>query len=124
MIPNTSLPKTPAVAVYKAILNQTGTAAPVATVLQNTTGIDWDWTRESAGQYRLTPDELADKYSLFKIMITVPNNSTPTTLIMGRVVEILTSDTLDYILLTTKTYSDVYTDTLLLWNTFQLEIYK
>lgn len=37
--------------VYTAILNQTGTADPVATVLENTTGATVVWTRASVGQY-------------------------------------------------------------------------
>lgn len=37
--------------VYKAILNQTGTDAPVATVLVNTLGGTVVWTRDSMGVY-------------------------------------------------------------------------
>lgn len=37
--------------VYKALLTQTGTDAPVATVLENTLGVDLVWTRDSAGVY-------------------------------------------------------------------------
>jgi len=40
--------------VYTALLNQTGTAAPVATILQNTTGGTLTWTRQSAGNYTIT----------------------------------------------------------------------
>ena len=40
--------------VYVASLIQTGTAAPVATVLQNTTGGIFTWSRTSAGQYKAT----------------------------------------------------------------------
>tara|TARA_R100000541_G_scaffold43739_1_gene50910 strand:+ start:395 stop:850 length:456 start_codon:yes stop_codon:yes gene_type:complete len=40
--------------VYTAALIQTGTAAPVATVLQNTTGGIFTWSRTSAGQYKAT----------------------------------------------------------------------
>ena len=40
--------------VYSAALIQTGTAAPVATVLQNTTGGTFTWSRTSAGQYKAT----------------------------------------------------------------------
>jgi len=40
--------------VYVASLIQTGTAAPVATVLQNTTGGTFIWSRTSAGQYKAT----------------------------------------------------------------------
>ena len=39
--------------VYRAILNQTGTSAPVATVLENTVG-EIVWTRNSAGWYLAT----------------------------------------------------------------------
>ena len=39
---------------YTASLIQTGTAAPVATVLQNTTGGTFTWSRTSAGQYKAT----------------------------------------------------------------------
>jgi len=40
--------------VYTAALIQTGTAAPVATVLQNTTGGTFTWSRTSTGQYKAT----------------------------------------------------------------------
>lgn len=41
--------------VYTALLSQTGTSAPVATVLENNTGVTWTWTRNSIGDYRVTP---------------------------------------------------------------------
>lgn len=40
--------------VYTALLTQAGTAAPVATVLQNTTGGTFTWTRQSTGNYTVT----------------------------------------------------------------------
>lgn len=40
--------------VYTAALIQTGTAAPVATVLQNTTGGVFTWSRVDTGKYRVT----------------------------------------------------------------------
>lgn len=40
--------------VYTALLNQTGTDAPVATVLENTLGGTVVWTRFSIGEYRGT----------------------------------------------------------------------
>lgn len=40
--------------VYKALLTQTGTAAPVATVLENTLGGTVVWTRTSTGYYSAT----------------------------------------------------------------------
>ena len=40
--------------VYTALLTQAGTAAPVATILQNTTGGTFVWTRQSTGNYTVT----------------------------------------------------------------------
>ncbi len=40
--------------LYTALLTQTGTNAPVATILQNTTGGTLTWTRQSAGNYTVT----------------------------------------------------------------------
>lgn len=36
---------------YVALLTQSGTSAPTATVLENTTGLTINWTRASAGTY-------------------------------------------------------------------------
>ena len=43
--------------VYTALLNQSGTDAPVATVLENTLGVDIEWSRLSEGYYKATPSE-------------------------------------------------------------------
>ena len=40
--------------VYVASLLQTGTAAPVATVLKNTTGATFTWARTTTGKFTLT----------------------------------------------------------------------
>jgi hypothetical protein len=40
--------------VYRALLTQTGTDAPVATVLENTLGASVVWTRDDVGAYRAT----------------------------------------------------------------------
>ena len=40
--------------VYTALLTQAGTAAPVATILQNTTGGTFTWSRQSAANYTVT----------------------------------------------------------------------
>ena len=42
------------VKVYRALLTQTGTDAPVATVLENTLGADVTWDYDDAGRYRVT----------------------------------------------------------------------
>ena len=43
--------------VYTALLTQSGTDAPVATVLENTLGVDIEWSRFSEGYYKATPSE-------------------------------------------------------------------
>ena len=45
------------VKVYRAILTQTGTSAPSATVLSNSIG-ELSWVRDSVGVYRVTSDSL------------------------------------------------------------------
>ena len=49
----------PAYKVYTALLTQTGTDAPVATVLENTLGYDIVWSRLNAGGYTATATEFA-----------------------------------------------------------------
>jgi hypothetical protein len=43
----------PAYKVYTALLTQSGTSDPVATVLENTFGISFNWTRASDGNYQI-----------------------------------------------------------------------
>ena len=51
---------------YTALLNQSGTGAPAATVLENTTGNNITWTRITTGVYRGTWDTaLADMDKVF-----------------------------------------------------------
>lgn len=47
-------PQAPKYKVYTALLTQSGTNAPVATVLENTLGGDLAWTRISDGVYNAT----------------------------------------------------------------------
>jgi len=54
--------------VYTALLTQAGTAAPVATVLQNTTGKTFTYARTSGGDYTITASSslfTADKTIVF-----------------------------------------------------------
>jgi hypothetical protein len=55
--------------VYTALMSQTGTNAPTATILENTIGAIV-WTRVSAGVYRAT---LADTFLIDKLFIPCPN---------------------------------------------------
>lgn len=50
--------------VYRAILTQTGTSAPVATVLENTVG-DIVWTRNGQGFYKGTLSNAFDENKTF-----------------------------------------------------------
>jgi len=58
--------------VYTALLTQSGTDAPVATVLQNTLGGTVVWTRESIGEYR---GKLENVFTENKTFITPRNQS-------------------------------------------------
>ena len=40
--------------VYTALLTQTGTGAPVATILKNNTGVTYTWARTGTGEYTIT----------------------------------------------------------------------
>lgn len=65
--------------VYKALLTQSGTSAPVATVLVNTLSGTPVWSRGAAGTYRATltgefPD--ADKFYISGMIITAVSNLT------------------------------------------------
>ena len=44
--------------VYTAVLTQSGTLAPVATVLQNTFGGDLTWSYDAVGSYEVSSDGL------------------------------------------------------------------
>lgn len=57
---------------YAAVLNQAGTDAPVATVLQNTLGGAVVWSRSAAGHYRAT---LAGAFPANKTLVIIGNAS-------------------------------------------------
>lgn len=44
-------PQAPKYKVYTALLSQSGTNAPVATVLDNTLGVDIVWSRDNEGEF-------------------------------------------------------------------------
>ncbi len=55
--------------VYTALLSQTGTSAPVATVLENTLGGTVVWTRDDAGEYTAT---LSGAFTVNKTWLATP----------------------------------------------------
>jgi len=63
--------------VYTALLTQAGTAAPVATVLQDTTGGTFTWSRQSAGNYTITASSAL--FTVNKTIVFANNGSTTTT---------------------------------------------
>lgn len=60
--------------VYRALLTQSGTDAPVATVLENTLGFTPTWTYNEAGIYSL---QMADTvaFPVAKTVINITNNA-------------------------------------------------
>ena len=62
---------TPAYKVYSALLTQSGTSNPVATVLENTIG-SLVWTRTAVGYYRAT---LSSAFTANKTMVLLGSNS-------------------------------------------------
>jgi hypothetical protein len=58
--------------VYTALLNQTGTNAPVATVLENTLGVATVWTRFGVGQYICTSNAFIAGKTTVQITRTNP----------------------------------------------------
>lgn len=67
---NQQAPPYNAYKVYTATITQSGTLAPVATVLQNTLGGEITWTYNSVGAYNITSDGL---FTQGKTTITCSN---------------------------------------------------
>ncbi len=82
--------------VYTALLTQTGSDAPVATVLENNTGLDFTWQYDSTGNYYVSdtfdiskttffvssvlgaqPNFIGGQISATSINITVTNFTSP-----------------------------------------------
>lgn len=117
--PDTTLPKTPAMGKYVALLTQTGTAAPVVVVIQNTTGKTWTWTRLGTGQYKASPDTKPTANKVATLL--TPSKATAA---YYNILRTLTETTeLDYLTLIT-TNGGAYADELLDSTTIQIEIYK
>ena len=61
--------------VYTALITQAGTAAPVATVLQNTTGGTIVWTRNSTGRYVATISGASYTANKTAVLVTFGGNN-------------------------------------------------
>lgn len=73
---NTIKPPEIAIRTYAAILNQSGTDAPVATVLHNTLDGEIVWTRTGAGAYvgTLTGQFPVNKMTIIANILNIPPN--------------------------------------------------
>jgi len=61
--------------VYTALITQTGTAAPVVTILQNTTGGTIAWTRNDPGRYTATISGVTYTASKTAVIISSGGNN-------------------------------------------------
>ena len=77
--------------VYTALLTQAGTAAPVATILQNTTGATFTWARTSNGTYTITASSNA--FTSNKTLVFNNNGSSTGTFGFASAIWTRTSDT-------------------------------
>ncbi len=77
--------------VYTALLTQAGTAAPVATILQNTTGATFTWARTSSGTYTITASNNA--FTSNKTLVFNNNGSSTGTFGFASAIWTRTSDT-------------------------------
>lgn len=100
--------------VYTATLTQSGVAAPVATVLENTTGATITWTRNAVGDYLGTASSSVFTASKTAIHVSGANFGDPfSTINSGRVgasqVRITTTDEFGFVdeLLSTSTPGSV-----------------
>lgn len=66
---------------YVALLNQSGTAAPVATVLKNTLSGNIVWTRADVGQYLGT---LTGEFTTSKVVLGLNNNTSNEAILMAK----------------------------------------
>ena len=98
--------------VYTALLTQTLTNAPVATVLENTLGGTIVWSRTSAGLYEgtLTGAFTSNKTAIF--------NSVTSGIILTA------NPTTSTIQLETRTVGNVNNDSLLIGTTFEIRVYN
>lgn len=118
MEPNTTLPKTPKVKEYIAIINQLGGNAPTAIILKNNIGGTPVWSRTSTGQYILT---LAGAFPINNTLVTWGAQSNA--FIWGGPVD-TPGGIADEIYLNTRDATNVYSDSRLYQTPFKIQIYN
>ena len=104
--------------VYTALLTQTGTGAPVATILKNNTTATFTWARTTGGTYTVTADSnifTANKTVVFMNYGNPPSDGLPPKWVR-------TSDTV--ITVTTQDEQAVLDDGVLNGAAFEIRIYS
>lgn len=104
--------------VYTALLTQTGTGAPVATILKNNTTATFTWARTTGGTYTVTADSnifTANKTVVFMNYGNPPSDALPPKWVR-------TSDTV--ITVTTQDEQAVLDDGVLNGAAFEIRIYS
>lgn len=101
--------------VYTALLTQTGTNAPVATVLENSLGLNIVWSRTGPGQYLgSTPGLFVDPKKVAFILVNAQNNNTDSG-----------ENSVDEIYITTYPLNNTPSDDGLLYNAFlEIRVYN
>lgn len=100
--------------IYKALLTQTGTSAPVATVFTNTLGGTPVWTRTSAGTYTAT---LASAFPANKTALSFGQTYATSTHFYRN------DPSVDELILVTKNVAGAATDELLFETLVLIEVY-
>lgn len=93
--------------VYVALLTQTGTDAPVATVLKNTLGGVPVWTRDGAGDYTVT---LANTFTLNKTFSLFAIGGSANSVDSFRIFDNYNDDLIDIQVLTDGVLTDIETE--------------
>jgi hypothetical protein len=101
--------------VYTALLSQTGTNAPTATVLENTLGGAVVWTRTSTGDYRGT---LSGAFTIDKTAVFINGGNTP-----DKFVRSLSNSNTNTVSVYTINSSGVYFDSELVKTVVEVRVY-
>lgn len=105
--------------VYTALLTQTSTNAPVATVLNNTTGSTLTWTRQTTGVYVLTATLPGGIFTANKVFFNItPSTDSRTIIISGQ-----SNSTSTITIVSYDTFNQTEDDSLITKVSFELRIY-
>ena len=103
--------------VYTALLSQSGTDAPTATVLENTLGGTVVWSRLSVGDYRAT---LTGAFVLSKTHVMLTNSVNPFFTTVGN----KTKGSVDTVILLTQTTAGLNADDRLQGTPIEIRVYN